>query len=126
MNNGPDTIQILDAVRAELQRAQEDYERQPDFEKLQQINFLQRKVDQYSARAEKRQSRARNLSGFQTFMIPDSPIKKYMSCADPMKHQSKHCIGTRNFLTARSSAYQKGATTTPLKNWKRKALSVFM
>lgn len=52
--NGPDTIKILEAVRAELQRAQEDYELQPAPDKFNEIQFLQRKVDQYSNRAEER------------------------------------------------------------------------
>jgi len=56
MSDSPDTIKILDEMRKELQRAQEEYAQKPDYEKLKEIRFLEHKVNQYSARAEQRQS----------------------------------------------------------------------
>lgn len=47
------TITILDSLKAELEIAKAEYERKPDFDKLKEITWMENKVAQYTARAEK-------------------------------------------------------------------------
>jgi hypothetical protein len=58
-----DTIQILDSLREELACLKADYSRNPTVKKYNEVCFMERKLAQYTARAEKRMVLSMGVGG---------------------------------------------------------------